>query len=517
MRVLQLGSEDWNQRYKIPAEIEWNFNNFPEPDKVVIKHGTTKKIPARGYEIVIITGKTNLTKENWKKLQWMVNPYNVLYLPAVRNLLDEPAQKFLTCQAAQEINEDPQTLIDHLQSRYFSGQSGIRIFPTNISLNENSIKKFSYLDSGHMKLFINSSNKWSSIGSYRNSLYIDTNRLIKLWLEFQSVGVQIRLKVFVQANGGDGDPKDNIILNIDYNSADEIQLPLKPDSNARYACIIIEAKGKGNLILGILHSRWSREKYGEFFTGGKRLVNVGKHEDIAYYFNPGDLKPPLNVYFSGARSLEGFEAFPLFRSLHAPALLFTDMRLSMGQFYDDQADVMGEKIKATILETLRKLHFDRSQLIMSGISMGTYPALKYGAQLSPYMINVAKPLGNLGYLAARSRLQRPDEFDTIFDIDHQLIGKQINTQNLKHLDEKFWQKFDQADLSKTRLFIGYMKNDDYDNQAIEKLKKSPAVAKAAQFSYKGYLGRHNDDPAVNYWFIGRIKQVLKDDFGRKLE
>lgn len=517
MRVLQLGPVDWSKKYQIPAEVEWNFNNFPEPDKVIVKNGQAKKILAKGYAVVIITGKTNnITEENWNKLQWMVNPYSVLYLPKIKNLLGINAKRFLNCQAAQEITEDPQTLINHLQSRYFFGQSGSRIFPTKMSLNEKSVSQFSYLDSRHMKILVDSTDKWTNIGSYRNSLYLDANRLFKFWLEFKSSGIQIRLRIFVQPNNGDGDPKDNILLTIDCNSTDEIQLPLKMDNNSRYACVTVEAKGKGSLILGALHLRWSREGCGEFLVGGKRLVNIEKHEDIAYYFNPGDLKPPLNVYFSGACSLEGFEAFPLFRSLHAPALLFTDMRLSIGQFYDDSTGLVGEKIKAVILATLKKLHFDRSQLIMTGISMGTYPALKYGAQLGSYMISVAKPLMNLGYLATRGRLQRPDEFDTIFDIDHQLIGEQINNKNLNQLDEKIWQQFNQTDLSHTRLFIGYMENDDYDNHTIDKLKESPAVAKAAQFTYKGYLGRHNDDPAVIRWFIGRLKQVLKDDFGREL-
>ena len=145
--------------------------------------------------------------------------------------------------------------------------------------------------------------------------------------------------------------------------------------------------------------------------------------------------------------------------------------------------------------------------------MGTYPALKYGAQLQPYAINVAKPLTNLGYLATRTALERPDEFETIFDIDNNLVDS-LNKKELKNLDKKFWQKFDQQDLSKTKLFIGYMKNDDYDDHAIHDLSNSPAVKKALQFSTKGFAGRHNDDPRVNSWFIARLNEILKD-FGRK--
>lgn len=512
MRVLQLGNNDWSKQYSIPKDIDWLFNVFPEP-VVIGKNGKVK--PPKRYDVVIITGKTDLKNEEWDKLQWLVDPYHVLYSPRAEEVINDHGKRFLDCQAAEKITEDPQTLIDHLQVRYFFGQSGLRIFPGQLSLNASKISQFEYLDSGHMKLKVNAPDHWVNIGSYRQTLMLDPNRLINLWLEFQSKNVQLRLRIFIQPTGADGDPQNNKVMTIEYSSLKEVTIPVPASKDARFACISLEAKGQGKLILGVLHSRWSREGKGHFIAGGHRLINAEKREDIAYFFNPGDMKPPLNVYFSGARGLEGFEAYPLFRSLHAPSLLFTDMRLSIGQFYDDAENSMGRKIKDTILDTLDRLHFDRSQLIMNGISMGTYPAMKYGAQLGAYMINVAKPLGDLGYIAYRARLQRPDEFDTIFDIDHQIMDKKLELDNLKQLDKKFWEEFNQADLSNTRLFIGYMNNDDYDNHAIDKLKQSPAVKKALQLSYKGYEGRHNDDPTVKSWFIGRLTQVLKDDFGRK--
>ena len=83
------------------------------------------------------------------------------------------------------------------------------------------------------------------------------------------------------------------------------------------------------------------------------------------------------------------------------------------------------------------------------------------------------------------------------------------------LDEKFWQEFDHSDLSKTRLFVGYMENDDYDDIAINKLKASPAVKTAKQFSFKGFPGRHNDNDAINAWFVERLVYVLQNNFNRK--
>ncbi|WP_244937275.1 accessory Sec system protein Asp2 [Lactobacillus paragasseri] len=122
---------------------------------------------------------------------------------------------------------------------------------------------------------------------------------------------------------------------------------------------------------------------------------------------------------------------------------------------------------------------------------------------------------NLGYIARRAALDRPGGFDTIFDVDG-AINRSLSFEKLKELDQKTMNELGQSDLSKTRLFVAYMKNDDYDDHAVAELKKSPAVRNAIQFSIKGFDGRHNDDPAVNYWFIYRLYEIM-GNFGRKYE
>lgn len=512
MRVLQLGSENWSQKFKIPKSLDWHFNDFPEPRVIIPGKGVK---PVKGYNVVLITGPCVLTADNWQKLQWLVSPYDVLYDPAIYSELDDKTKSFLRMQAARKIKTTPQDLINHLPEIYYPGQSGIRIPPQNFLFNETNVTAFSFIDSDHVELKVNSPDQWLNLGSYQNSIYLDAGKTFDFWLEILPGDIKIRLRFYTHTAAGDGNPQENQVLNLDPSSGRESHLPLPVSDSSRYISVSLEAKGKGKICLGILHYRWSREGQGIFFPGGRRIVNLRKREDIAYFFNPGDLKPPLNVYFSGARSLEGFEAFPLFRNLHAPSLLFTDMRLDIGQFYEDFDHFMGEQIKKIIRQKLAELHFGRQQLIMNGISMGTYGALKYGAELGVYMIDVAKPLGNLGYIAERFPLQRPDEFDTILNIDQQ-INHDLSRSGLRKLDKRFWQDFNQQDLTQTRLFVGYMKNDDYDNHAIALLQKSPAVKRAVQFSYKGFMGRHNDNQAVVSWFIARLRQVLKENFKRKL-
>lgn len=517
MKVLQLGSKNWADSYQIDKSFKWYFNDFPSSEKKKVL-GKNKKIKFKRkviyYDVVIITGVPDLTKKNWKKLKELVPPYHVLYASDIKDKFDQEGRRFLDECAAQKISEDPQSLIDKLAVRYFSGQSGMRIFPTSLKLNERKISTFEYLGSGELRLNLDTKGQWINIGTYKTGIFIDPNKLINLWLSIKLNDFKARLRIFVQNPGTDGDPTDQRLIELTNFQKDEYFSQIQAQKNYRTATIGIEVKGKGDLTIGILHSRWGRDGVGNFLTGGRRLVNSKNREDIAYYFNPGDLKPPLNVYFSGAREAEGFEGYFLFKSLKSPMLLFTDMRMSIGQFYDDYDGYFGRQIMKTIEDTLDKLNFTSSQLTVSGISMGTYAAIKYGAQLHPYAIDVAKPLISLGYIASRAPLDRPDGFDTIFDIDEQIAGS-LTKADLEKMDQEFMDEFNKSDLSKTRFFVGYMKDDDYDNRAINKFKNSPAVKNALQFSAKGFQGRHNDDPAVNYWFIDRLTEVMKEFGPRK--
>ncbi|MRG70119.1 accessory Sec system protein Asp2, partial [Lactobacillus reuteri] len=172
--------------------------------------------------------------------------------------------------------------------------------------------------------------QWTKLGTYRQQIYIDPNRLLKFNLEYnRKANVKVRLRFFIQEGGGDGNLANNYLLDFSENNEEQL-LPLKPADIRRFASASIEVMGKGQVTIGMLHSRWSRDGKGDYLPGGRRLIDPATGADIAYYFNPGDLQPPLHVYFSVARELEGFEAYPLFRRNHTPTLLFTDPRLAVG-------------------------------------------------------------------------------------------------------------------------------------------------------------------------------------------
>lgn len=502
MRVLQLGTNNWEEQYKIDKDLEWQFNNFNATDNSSDK-------TSQNYDVVIVTEKVNLTSKDWEKLKTVVLPYHVLYKAELLEQLDKAEKDFLKSLSAKKIVEDPQTLINKLKGRFFSGQSGMRIFPTELMLNSQFISEFEYPDAAHLKLKLNTENDWVNIGTYKPGIFIDPNKLINFWLSVKKNNFDVRMRVFVRDFSADGDVKNQRIIDLKSYGKDDYFSQIEMSKKYRSVAISLEVKGSGEIVIGPLHSRWGRDGFGTFMNGGKRIINPINRDDIAYLFNKGDLKPPLNVYFSGAREKEGFEAFYLFRRLKKPSLLFTDMRLSVGSFYVDKDKFMEHEIIKTIRQKMKELCFDNSQVIVNGISMGTYPAIKYGAKLRPYAINVAKPIINLGYVASRAALERPDDFDTIFDIDSTLISD-LTKSNLKKLDQQFWKEFNQFDLSKTRLFLGYMEDDDYDDQAINRLKESNAVKNSLQFTIKGFPGRHNDDPRVVSWFMSRLSELLKE-------
>ena len=123
MNVLQLGAQNWADKYKIPNEITWNYNTYPQAG-------------IKRFDLVIITEGVQLEDNLWSKLQWQVPPYCVLYSPFAERDLNEAGLNFIKCQEARQIVEEPQELINQLPIRFFQGQSGIRFAPTKLLLND---------------------------------------------------------------------------------------------------------------------------------------------------------------------------------------------------------------------------------------------------------------------------------------------------------------------------------------------------------------------------------------------
>ncbi len=279
-----------------------------------------------------------------------------------------------------------------------------------------------------------------------------------------------------------------------------------------YLFVSILAKGTGKVEIGDLHWRFGRNGLGEFILGGERLVDSHLQE-VFTYFDPADFKPPLCVYFSGFRTAEGFEGFWMMKGLKTPYMLICDPRLDGGAFYLGSQE-LEEKIQNKIQEKLDFLGFDSSQLILSGMSMGTFGASYYGAKLKPHSIVVSKPLLSLGDMALGEHLNRPGGFPTSLDLLLSNYGS-MNQETAEQLNNRFWDAMVPNVYDTTKFAIAYMKEDDYDATAFEKLVRSSKETGATILG-RGYSGRHLDGTdATSNWFIKQYQDILKKDFERE--
>lgn len=272
-------------------------------------------------------------------------------------------------------------------------------------------------------------------------------------------------------------------------------------------------KGEGKVQVGALHLRYGLSEGNFLAMGGERLVQKGHMgEELGVYFNAGDLKPPLNVYFSGFRPLEGYEGRWRTGSLGAPFILVSDPRLVGGAFY--RGKELEEALVGVIREKLALLGFTNKDLILSGLSMGTYASFYYGAQLEPHAIIVGKPLANIGGLAVNSRVFSPYDWDLAMDTLIHLKGE-VTKESAQALDEEFWYNFESANFSETTFIIVHMLQDTDRpfKRIFDHLKKNYPSSKVL---HKGLEGRHNDDtPGVIRWFYKQYQQLLISDFDRQ--
>ncbi len=273
-------------------------------------------------------------------------------------------------------------------------------------------------------------------------------------------------------------------------------------------------KGYGQLEIGDLHIRYHLEQPNFLAMGGRRLSQqTGLGEELGYYFNAGDMKPPFNVYFSGFRPAEGYEGRWMMGSLGSPFMLVYDPRLVGGSFY--RGDELEESLINVIKDKLNLLGFTHKELILSGLSMGTYASFYYGAKLAPHAIIVGKPLANIGGLATNSRIFSPYDWDLAMDTIIHLEGE-LTQASAASLDDGFWQQFQQGDYSETTFIIAHMLQDTDRpfSRIFNYLKQEYPTAKVI---HKGLEGRHNDDTSgVTSWFYKQYKELLQSDFGRKL-
>lgn len=505
IKILQIGQENWVDSVTIPKDLDWYFTKI-ENLSSCLKELKKEKV-VKIFNAVLFTSPVQ--EDLLAPLIDMVEAYGVFFdtdisfLPEDRGFHKQKMTRHLPISASK------QEKVVYLHQNLFRGQYGARLKVSDIVISPLFKGRVVYEGNLAVQFSGEFGEDFTPLFTYRYNL-TPYPMALEFWQEYiGDAACEIAIEITSFFAGSLHDRDRSIFL-----KGKDLETPyiMDPQASDGYYSFTVFAKGKGRLQFGSLHWRYSRKGLGQFVLGGQRIVDEQRQELITY-FNPGDMKPPLNIYFSGYRQAEGFEGYGVMKKLKSPFMLIGDPRLEGGCFYIGSKD-LENKLQNQIQSALDYLDFDSSQVIFSGLSMGAFGALYYASSFSPYAVITGKPFASLGNTVKMMKLKRPDEFETIGDVVRNLTGG-TDLSSIEQLSDKFWEKFKTSDFKQTEFALAFMENDDYDATATQELK-SYLAPKNVHIYTKGYQGRHNDNsPAINNWLVNQFQSILSEKFGRE--
>lgn len=522
IKILQVGDDDWSGQISLSEDMQWHYAAPDQLASWIYQHeeehnaklalvtpaGQNVERQQVSFTALLITSVFDLM--HLDTLSNRIEAHAAFYIPELSSQLSQETswsrQKVLR---ALPVGGEPQKIADFLGLTLFSGQYGAKLKLPDLVVSPQftgTVTNEGNLATHFEGIF---GETFEPLYTYRYNLS-SFPMALEIWLEYQKEGdCQLLVEIVSMERGSLGNIKESIYL-----TEEQLQTPyvLAQDDRVGFYAISVLAKGRGRISVGSLHWRYSRQGLGQFVLGGRRHQDY-KRQEIFTYFNPGDLKPPLTVYFSGFRGAEGFEGFYMMKSLGTPFLLVADPRLEGGCFYSGSQELENQVVGA-IQEALDYLGFSHQELILSGLSMGAFGSLYYAADLEPYAVIVGKPFTNLGDTTAALKLKRPGEFETSADMLRN-VGGGSDQEAIDRWNARFWDKFGKKEFAKTDFAIAYMEQDDYDGLAIQRLIPHLANTQATLYA-KGYEGRHNDNSrSINKWFMTQYHKLLEIGFERK--
>lgn len=505
IRILQLGEEDWNDIYELPSGIHLDYReSFCEP-------------PEKPYDLFFLDRLP--LEEEIEPLYKSVKAYTLFVTERAWDTAgmeygaDNNICWLYRSRKAKRIKTtDIQRFLKQEARYFYSRPYGEKFNPRDLTIANGFTGKIKWDGNYSVNLEGDFGKALNQIVFWRYNIVLSKGSTMDLWLEYsKSPSIMIFLTVTKFASG-------SISHVVEQWKFDEKELMnvIQIDGGATdgWLFISLSARGSGELRITALHDRISRGRHGYFLPGGERYVAYNREEAFCY-FEPGDLKPPLNVYFSGYKTLQGFEGYYMMKGMGCPFLLVAEPRLEGGGFYMGIAEY--EQLFVTMIRKyIKELRFSSDQVILSGLSMGTFGALYYGCDIRPHAIILGKPLASIGNVASNEKYIRPGGFPTSLDVLHCQCGD-LDIRAAERLNSRFWDKFDRTDWGNTKFAVSYMIEDDYDADAYQTLLSHLRSAGAEAYG-KGIHGRHNDNTgAIVNWFVMQYKKILHEDFGRKME
>ncbi len=499
VRILQLGTEDFSKTMEISACAEWHY----EPD--------FSSLPEKDFDVVVLDRE--ITEDEFDYLMRFLRAYCLFVTETTELRKGNAVRKLFVRKVGRKVSEEElkRLLRDDLPD-YFPGSYGEKFQPYDLSIAWGFQGSVSWRGYEGVDLNGEYGSEFEQIVFWRYNYPLAENQATEFWLEYtkdDSVEISLEISLIHFAYGTV--PKSQNVRIFTEKELDHIVYVENKDNTRKFIFASLRAKGQGHLTVTALHSRHSRRGKGYFLPGGKRKVTSDR-EEVFYYFDPGNLRPPLNVYFSGYKTQEGFEGYYMMRRMGHPFLLIAEARLEGGAFYVGSKEYENG-IEQIIRKHMEKLGFQNSQVILSGLSMGTFGALYYGCRIRPNTILLGKPLTSIGNVAANTRIKCSEGSNAWVDVLQKACGSQ-NQDAVSQLNHKFWDSFDSTDWSNTRFAVAYMIEDDMDGDAYETLLFHIKDAGVRIYG-KGLHGRHNDNtPGIVGWFVNQYREIIRNDFDR---
>lgn len=497
MKILQIGQTDLKPKLKLAKKTKWRFCASDQIEEFLRPYRQEKKPQRFDYVCVVITAQISLA--DFKLLEKFLQAYRVILLKEV----DLPYAVAHFCAKKVTLNELEQ-MISALERDFFLNQYGDNAMIDTLEVSRAFKGEISYQGKYAVTLTGDFGSEFRPLATYKRGFYVAAENGIELWPVFEKdPTIELKIVVHLSYLGG-----TEIAKTLEFGE-EQLNKPLILESltgNAN-AFVSIWAKGQGTLKLSNINNRLTRHEYGTLIMGGQRLFDH-KRQELFYYFDPGDLQPPLNVYFAGWQTRTGFEGYFMMKHFGRPFLLLADPRLEGGAFYLGTKEYE-TKLMTLIKETLTKLGFSNEQLVLAGLSMGTTGALYYGAKLGAAAVVVGKPLLNLGTIALNDTLHRANSFDTSLDLLLMHQGEN-DISAAESFDQQMLAALKNAKLTIGQILAAYMREDDYDGMAFHDITKN-LQAKKTKIIGHGYTGRHNDaSSSIIGWFIRQYELLLQD-------
>ncbi|WP_259711960.1 accessory Sec system protein Asp2 [Weissella cibaria] len=461
-RLIQVGTQAW------PVD-EWDLD--PKLQSVLVT--TAAAFPARPSAHYAVFTDEILAGPDVLAIVKRLPPFSIIYASTT---VDPEIADFLRQKAAFFVPGAGHALFQTIVDNFFMGQRGIHSGVTEaLDIAETftgSVERrgrFQMTLSGDFGPTLQQVVTWHPISVEKfetvlagmNGIFLDAGDK-KVYLEGDQRGdVYWEWHVeFIQPDGK--------LVQFVIPMTESLQEHVFPDVHPFYSFqMSLWISGQGEVDFNRVIVRRSRSTYGTLLPGDeKQMTSTG--DEVLSYFNPGDLKPPLLVSFTGSRLYgDGFEMMSVYGRHKLPYLLFTDSRTQGGAFMvgtPEYEQLVIDKIR----EKLQWLGFDEHDVVFQGYSMGSFPALYYARHFKPQGIIVSKAIVNLGTFSGQDGFAHGGTKDWPLDMRRHLFGRVLRADT-PVIDQKLWQSMDQVDWTQVATYVFSLAQDEYDGQSLPQL------------------------------------------------